>query len=79
MTDEVFLHTLGHRIREARKARGWTLERLAAQTGLQRANISRIECGKTNMTVWTLVSICEALDTEPARLLPIEHIARRYP
>lgn len=36
---------IGGRLRRLRKERGWTLENLAARTGLSRAYLSRLEGG----------------------------------
>jgi transcriptional regulator with XRE-family HTH domain len=41
---------LGHRVRELRKARGWTLEQAAVQAGLARSTLSKIENGQMSPT-----------------------------
>ena len=37
---------LGRRVRELRKAKGWTLEQAASQAGLARSTLSKIENGQ---------------------------------
>lgn len=41
---------LGIRVRELRKARGWTLEKAATQAGLARSTLSKIENGQMSPT-----------------------------
>ena len=41
---------LGERVRELRKARGWTLEQAAQQVGLARSTLSKIENGQMSPT-----------------------------
>ncbi|MGE4610633.1 MAG: XRE family transcriptional regulator [Paracoccaceae bacterium] len=41
---------LGERVRELRKARGWTLEQTARQVGLARSTLSKIENGQMSPT-----------------------------
>lgn len=41
---------LGARVRELRKARGWTLEQAAQQVGLARSTLSKIENGQMSPT-----------------------------
>ena len=41
---------LGERVRDLRKARGWTLEQAATQAGLARSTLSKIENGQMSPT-----------------------------
>lgn len=41
---------LGHRVRELRRARAWTLEQAAQQAGLARSTLSKIENGQMSPT-----------------------------
>lgn len=41
---------LGARVRELRKAKGWTLEQAAGQAGLTRSTLSKIENGQMSPT-----------------------------
>ena len=53
---------IGKRIAELRKEKNMTAEDLAAKTGLQRPNISRIESGRYSTGLDILSKIAEALD-----------------
>lgn len=52
---------LGMRVRELRKARGWTLEQAAAQAGLARSTLSKIENGQMSPTYEALKKLAEGL------------------
>ena len=52
---------LGLRVRDLRKARGWTLEQAAAQAGLARSTLSKIENGQMSPTYEALKKLAEGL------------------
>ena len=60
--------TLGKRIREKRKALGWTQEELAAEAEIDRSYISGVERGERNVTFTMLCQICAALGCHVAAL-----------
>jgi transcriptional regulator with XRE-family HTH domain len=59
---------VGGRIREIRKARGLTLDALAARCGIAKPNLSRLENEKVTPKFETLTVIARALDIHPALL-----------
>ena len=52
---------LGERVRELREDRGWTLERAAEAMNLDLKHLQKVEAGKLNVTLVTLVRIAEGL------------------
>lgn len=50
------------RIRELRKERSMTVQELAYRCDIERSNLSRIESGRSNITLKTLCIICNALN-----------------
>jgi transcriptional regulator with XRE-family HTH domain len=60
---------LGHRVRELRRGLGWTVEEAAERFGIEPAHVRRIEAGRTNPSLATLVSIALGLDTDVVSLL----------
>ena len=52
---------LGLRVRDLRKARGWTLEQAAAQAGLARSTLSKIENGQMSPTYDALKKLATGL------------------
>ncbi len=61
-TTEEVLKKMGLRIQELRRQRGHTQESLAAELNMLPPNYARIEQGRSNVTVDTLVRITNALD-----------------
>jgi HTH-type transcriptional regulator/antitoxin HipB len=66
---EQVLQRFGENVRAARKARGWTQEDLSARTGLAVVQVSRIERGKREIRLTTLLRLAEALALRPDELL----------
>lgn len=53
---------IGRRIAEIRQAKGLSIRQLADMSGVNFANIYKIENGKYNVSIDILGKICEALD-----------------
>lgn len=67
-TDEEVYKKIGERIVELRKSRGLRQIDLASRTGMEDSAIRRLEKGKTNPTVKTLLTVAEALSVSLADL-----------
>jgi transcriptional regulator with XRE-family HTH domain len=52
---------LGIRVRELRKAKGWTLEQAAVQAGLARSTLSKIENGQMSPTYDALKKLAQGM------------------
>jgi transcriptional regulator with XRE-family HTH domain len=63
------LGKIGKRIKTIRLAKNMTQNDLAIECEFEKASLSRIESGKTNITIRTLYKICCALDVELVELL----------
>ena len=59
---------LGERVRELRKARGWTLEQAATQAGLARSTLSKIENGQMSPTYEALKKLAVGLQISVPQL-----------
>lgn len=53
---------ISNKIRELRKEKQMTVQELAYHCDMERSNMSRIESGRTNLTVKTMCIICNALN-----------------
>jgi transcriptional regulator with XRE-family HTH domain len=60
---------VGHAIREARKAQGYTQEAFALAAGLDRSYMGAIERGEFNLTLQTLLKVADELDLAASELL----------
>ena len=59
---------LGARVRDLRKALGWTLEQAAGQAGLARSTLSKIENGQMSPTYEALKKLAEGLSISVPQL-----------
>ena len=55
---------LGNTIRNLRIRKGWTMEKTAFESEMEYIQISRIELGKINTTVYQVYKLAKALDIE---------------
>lgn len=69
MERELDYGKLGMRIRQVRKARGWSQNELAEKCAISMSFLGHIERGSRIMSLETFVSICNALDTDADALL----------
>jgi transcriptional regulator with XRE-family HTH domain len=63
---------IGQRLRLVRQARESSLTSVAEACGLSAATLSRIENGKQDLTIATLVRLCEVLGCSPNDMLSAE-------
>ncbi len=61
---------IGKLIRETRKAKGYSQEAFAAETGLGRTYMGRIERGEQNISIQNLIQIAITLHVEVGDLVP---------
>jgi transcriptional regulator with XRE-family HTH domain len=61
MKKEEFVQKVGHSIRNIREERNLTLEKLALEAGIEYSQLSRIEKGKINTSIYSTYTIAKAL------------------
>jgi transcriptional regulator with XRE-family HTH domain len=61
----------GQRLIEARKAKSWSQERLALESGLARSYLGGVERGQRNIALLNIYRLAEALDVTPSFLLEL--------
>lgn len=54
---------------EVRKAKGWSQERLALESGLARSYLGGVERGRRNIALVNIVKLAETLGVAPSTLL----------
>ena len=72
MDDKQLFSGVGERIRQLRAERGISQQDLAALCDFEKSNMSRIESGKTNLTLKNMYKICRALGVRLSDLVDIE-------
>ncbi len=60
---------IGLRIKEFRLKRGWTIAKLAAQTGLSKSLISQVENAKNSASLFSLTKISRSLKVRMTNLV----------
>lgn len=63
------LSDLGRRVAELRREHGWVQASLAERLGVGIGYIQRIEAGRENLTVRSLVLLAHVLRVQPSELL----------
>ena len=53
--------SIGNRIKDIRKSKGWTQAKLAEKSGIEPSNISHIERAATKLSLPTMINIANAL------------------
>lgn len=69
----------GELLRELRRERGWSQERLAEAAGCTRPYISYLETGKYGPTLTMLFQLADALGVDPGELVGRVHDRLREP
>jgi transcriptional regulator with XRE-family HTH domain len=70
-----FQKKLGARIKKLREIKGLSQQELASICDFEKSNMSRIEAGRTNPTISTLLRISHALSVDLAEIVRIENDA----
>lgn len=63
------LRRLGEEIRARRKSVGLSQEALAADSGIDRSHMGKIERGERNVTLLNVIKIADALQCKPSEIL----------
>ena len=72
MKKEFVLMRIGKKIRDLREKKNISQQDLAAICNFEKSNMSRIEAGRTNLTIGTLLKICEALSVKLVDIVDVE-------
>lgn len=68
------LKAIGERIKELRLKNSMSQEAFAEKIGLDRSYICKIESGQKNLTLETLIKICEGLNVSLKELFDFESV-----
>lgn len=73
-----FAKTLGNWVREVRKFRGFTLEKLAFDAEIETKQLTRIEYGQINTTVFQIYRLSYSLDVNLGELFDSTQKVSKY-
>lgn len=59
----------GRRLTELRRAKGWSQEKLALESGLARSYLGGVERGQRNIALVNICKLADALELEPSVLM----------
>lgn len=66
------LELFGKRLVELRRAKGWSQEKLALESGLARSYVGGIERGQRNIALYNICVLAETLNVTPSDMLVFE-------
>ena len=66
--DKILKH-IGNNIKMIRESKGISQQKLAADCNFEKSNMSRIEAGNTNPTIYTLYKIAVALEVDVREII----------
>ena len=69
LSKEELIIRVGKRVREIRLSKGLTLERVAFDAGIDYSQLSRIELGKINTSIYQIYIVSKSLDVPMPELL----------
>jgi transcriptional regulator with XRE-family HTH domain len=72
MNKNQILIYIGLKIKKLREERNIPQQDLAAACNFEKSNMSRIEAGRSNLTIGTLIKICEALNVKLIDIMDVE-------
>ena len=58
------IQLIAQNIKKIRISKGLSVQEVAYRCDMERSNLSRLEAGRTNMTIKTICLICTALNVE---------------
>ena len=61
----------GRRLAELRRAKGWSQEKLALESGLARSYLGGVERGQRNIALVNICRLADALGTRPPMLMEL--------
>ena len=64
-------YRISQKIKSLRKEQGLTVQELAYRCDIERSNLSRIEAGRSNLTLKTMCIICNALKIKLKDLIDV--------
>lgn len=71
MTEKVYLRKLGLKIKQIRTEKAMSQLALGIEIDVEKSNISRLESGRVNARIFTLVKVAKALNVSLKELIQV--------
>lgn len=71
--NESFCKAFGKNLRKLREKKGISMRQFAVQADMEYSQLSKIERGVVNTTISTVLSLAQALEIEPFKLLDFKY------
>lgn len=72
MTEKQLLTKLGIRIKQLRVEKGFSQSQFGLEIDMEKSNVSRMEAGKHNLKVGTLLRVAKALEISLPELINVK-------
>ena len=72
MKKEDVLYRIGRKIKKIREEKNISQQELAGACNFEKSNMSRIEAGRSNLTIGTLLKVCEFLEIKLVDIVDVE-------
>lgn len=72
MSESEIYISIGKKIKSIRESKGLTQQTLSDLCDFEKSNVSRIESGRTNLTIKSLFKISKALQVKMKELVDVE-------
>lgn len=66
----------GRRLATLRKAKGWSQEALALESGIARSYLGGVERGQRNIALVNICRLAEALNLKPSELMDFDQVGQ---
>lgn len=63
---------IGSRIKDIRESKGMTQQQISDICDFEKSTVSRIEAGRTNLTIKTLYKICQSMGVRMTEIVDVE-------
>lgn len=63
---------IGSRIKNIRESKGMTQQQISDICDFEKPTVSRIEAGRTNLTIKTLYKICQSMGVKMTEIVDVE-------
>jgi len=71
--DDKRMSAFGAHLRKLRKAKNWTMKDLAFEADIELSQVHRIEKGKINPSLTTILLLADALGVHPTKLFEFKY------